>query len=242
MAHEPLTSERLREAHADLSHAFDHLVRVAEVGDAHTWDQAWDGFWLVIEGHLAFEERELFPVLVAEGREGKDHVQQLAADHATLRRDLIDIGVALQLHEDRTESIARFTEDMRMHAAREDEWLHPAAERLLVRRGTFGVRVGLLAGAATGSVVGAMAGPPGAVVGAFMGGAVGAMAARAAEIAEEDDTRRDGELDAAIGVSGGHIGEASPDAPKTRIGAFSCVAGGGAGADEGDDTCMGGHS
>ena len=145
MAKSTLTSERLREAHAELSHAFDHLVRIAEVGDAHTCDQAWDGFWHAVEDHLAFEERELFPVLAAEGREGNEHVQQLAAEHATIRRDLIDLGVALQLHQDRTESIARFIGDMRAHAAREDEWLHPAAERLLARRGTFGVRVGLAA-------------------------------------------------------------------------------------------------
>ena len=230
---QPLTSERLREAHVDLSHGFDHLMRVADAGDARTCDQAWDGFWRTVEDHLAFEERELFPVLAAEGLQGKAHVQQLAAEHATIRRDLIDIGVSLQLHQDRTETIARFIEDMRLHAAREDEWLHPAADRMLRQRGSFGVRVGLLAGAATGSVVGAIGGPPAAVAGALIGGAVGAMAARAAQIGDDDRTLRDGELDAAIGVSSGHLGEAAPDAPKARIGAFSSVGGGG-GADEDD--------
>lgn len=78
----------------------------------------------------------------------------------------------------------------------------------------------LAAGAAAGALTGAIAGPPGAVIGAVLGGAAGVAAGvlRKEEACEE--RRHDEQLDRDIGVSGGHIGEASPDQPPSRHGLF----------------------
>jgi hypothetical protein len=173
-----------------------------------------------VEDHFAFEERELFPVLAAEGEEGHRHVHALLGDHALIRRALIDLGVALQTGDDLEASLARVEVELSKHEAREDDWLHPAAERMARSRGVTGVKVGLWAGAAAGGIVGVIAGPAGVVVGAAIGGAVGAITARAMDVADHDRGERDAALDEAIGVTAGHIGEASPDAPKAKIGAF----------------------
>jgi hypothetical protein len=81
----------------------------------------------------------------------------------------------------------------------------------------------ILAGAAAGAAVGSIAGPPGVVAGTVIGTLVGA----AAEVVLERDrtlaARRDAALDAAIGVIGGHIGEASPHQSSPRRGVFSAA-------------------
>jgi len=76
-------------------------------------------------------------------------------------------------------------------------------------------------GAAAGAVVGAVAGPVGAIAGAVIGGAVGAVAGGALMEEAEERHHHDEELDEEIGVIGGNIGEAPPDQPPARIGAFS---------------------
>jgi len=87
-------------------------------------------------------------------------------------------------------------------------------------------------GAAAGAIVGAVAGPAGAIAGAVVGGAVGAVAGGALMDEAEERFHHDEELDEAIGVIGGHIGEAPPDQPPARIGAFSRAATGTGGAGE----------
>jgi hypothetical protein len=78
-------------------------------------------------------------------------------------------------------------------------------------------------GVAVGAVTGAIAGPAGMAAGAVLGGAIGAIAAAALELDREDASSKDAQLDLAIGVTGGNIGEASPDQPPSR-GAFSAAA------------------
>jgi phage tail tape-measure protein len=71
-------------------------------------------------------------------------------------------------------------------------------------------------GAIGGAAAGAGAGLPGVLAGAIVGGLAGAMAGG---VIDSEDTRRvvrDEELDAAIGVSGGDIGEPSLRHPPER--------------------------
>lgn len=228
----PLTAESLRHASREIALALDDLREAAKWHEPAACDAAWDAFWHTVEGHFALEEREIFPVLAAEGAEGRRHVHQLDGDHALLRRMMIDLGASLQMGEDVDLALDEIGAALDRHHAREDDWLHPAAERMVRQRGATGVRVGLCAGAATGGVLGAIAGPPGMVVGAALGAAIGAASARALDSAEHDRCEHDAALDDAIGVTSGHLGEASPDAPKARIGAFSAAScGAGSGGD-----------
>jgi hypothetical protein len=77
-----------------------------------------------------------------------------------------------------------------------------------------------LVGAAAGATTGVLAGPPGIVAGAVIGGAVGAAAA---VVLHEDSVHQSAEearRDREIGVIGGDIGAARPDAPPAQRGVF----------------------
>jgi hypothetical protein len=98
-----------------------------------------------------------------------------------------------------------------------DDLAHPSSH---VPPEAMGVVSGLAAGAATGAI----AGPPGLIAGAVIGTALGIAAGALWREREEEARRIDARLDKEIGVTGGSIGEASPFAPKARIGAFSAAA------------------
>lgn len=76
--------------------------------------------------------------------------------------------------------------------------------------------VDAMAGAAAGAAVGVIAGPPGMIAGAVIGGMAGAVAATALHLGQLDKDRHDEQLDRDMGVLGGSIGEASPDAPRSE--------------------------
>ena len=87
----------------------------------------------------------------------------------------------------------------------------------------------ILAAAAslTGATIGIIAGPAGVVAGAIIGSIVGAAAG--VMLADSNSRRwhHDEDLDYDIGVFDGTLGAAPPDAPPTRIGAFSSSSTGG---------------
>jgi hypothetical protein len=89
----------------------------------------------------------------------------------------------------------------------------------------------MVAGGVAGAAVGAIAGPPGAIAGALVGLAVGALAGGTLHNEVDAKNAHDEELDKVIGVSGGHLGEASTRAPNPRVGAFSASSMGAAGED-----------
>lgn len=74
------------------------------------------------------------------------------------------------------------------------------------------VAVDAIAGAAAGATMGVLAGPPGIIAGAMVGGVIGAAAAAALHIGQLERDIHDAELDRDIGVFGGSIGNALPDA------------------------------
>ena len=77
-----------------------------------------------------------------------------------------------------------------------------------------------LAGAAAGAAMGVLAGPPGAVAGALLGGAIAAVAGAALHEERVHHDAEDAQLDRDIGVFGGSIGEARPDAPSSKRAVF----------------------
>ncbi len=72
------------------------------------------------------------------------------------------------------------------------------------------------AAAAAGAIAGTVGGPIGMAIGAVIGGIVGAAAGVAVESADREKSLHDEQLDRDIGVSGGHIGEASPNQPPSH--------------------------
>lgn len=97
----------------------------------------------------------------------------------------------------------------------------------------------VLVGAAAGAALGSMVGPPGTLTGAVIGGLAGAAAGVASERGRVLKGQHDAELDKEIGVTGGDLGEAKPNAPPAKIGAFSSgsmgAGGGGASGEAGTE-------
>ena len=92
---------------------------------------------------------------------------------------------------------------------------------------------GAAGGALAGAAIGSLGGPAGAAAGAVIGGVVGVFVAK---IGDEEAARvslHDGELDAAIGVSGGDLGAPNlkhPPAVRGTYSGASCGSGGGGGS------------
>jgi hypothetical protein len=86
------------------------------------------------------------------------------------------------------------------------------------------VAVETLVAAAAGATTGVLAGPPGIVAGAVIGGAIGAATGLALHREHVAQGVKDEQLDRDIGVIGGNIGEAPPDAPKSERGVFHAAA------------------
>jgi hypothetical protein len=82
------------------------------------------------------------------------------------------------------------------------------------------IAVEALVGAAAGATTGALAGPPGAVAGAVIGGVIGAAVGAALHKDRLRLEAKDAQLDRDIGVIGGNLGEAPPDAPRSERCAF----------------------
>lgn len=92
-----------------------------------------------------------------------------------------------------------------------------------------GEAAAIVSGAIAGGAIGAVAGPPGIVVGGALGGMAATLATAVIEREEHAREVHEAELDETIGVIDGTMGAASPDAPPTRIGAFSAGSAGAGG-------------
>jgi hypothetical protein len=86
--------------------------------------------------------------------------------------------------------------------------------------------VGVFAGELAGAVIGSAAGPVGVVAGMVVGALVGSAAGEVLSADAKRAHRHDDELDESIGVFGGDLGAARPDAKAARVGAPSAASAG----------------
>ncbi|HWB82327.1 MAG TPA: hemerythrin domain-containing protein [Nannocystaceae bacterium] len=120
--------QHLREDHEAFEHRFDDLCARARTDDWRYLDEVWDAFVDDIDDHFAFEEEVLFPVLAEKGPDDRVLVERLLAQHTEVRGTLQQLGVQIQLHEIRAETIDRLVTLLREHAALERERLYSWAE------------------------------------------------------------------------------------------------------------------
>jgi iron-sulfur cluster repair protein YtfE (RIC family) len=113
---------RLRDEHAELDARFDDLCARARDGDWSDVDEVWDDFADDLEAHLAFEEEEVFPALA---KDAPALVERLTAQHEMIRRRLTELGVEIQVHTVRADTLETFVDALRQHAALENEQLYP---------------------------------------------------------------------------------------------------------------------
>jgi hemerythrin-like domain-containing protein len=130
---EPQTASQLSDEHERLERWFVELTERAASGDSRECDAVWGDFARQLESHLLFEEKEVFPVYERQGPLAAALVRGLRKEHDAIRKQLDQLGVALQLHLTRAETIGRFLTLLRVHTRRERQtiysWLAASAGR-----------------------------------------------------------------------------------------------------------------
>jgi len=112
--------------HHELEPRFAALVENAEANDALELRAVWASFERDLIRHLELEEHELFPAFARGHRADAD---ALLAEHADIRRRLLDLGMRLDLHFLRADDVQAFVARLQDHARREGALLYPWAER-----------------------------------------------------------------------------------------------------------------
>lgn len=122
---ESRNASQLSEEHERLERWFVELTERAASGEPRECDAVWDDFARQLESHLSFEEQAVFPVYERQGPLAAALVRGLRKEHDAIRKQLDQLGVDLQLHLTRAETIGRFLTLLRVHARRERQTLYP---------------------------------------------------------------------------------------------------------------------
>jgi hypothetical protein len=116
--------------HARLEILFERLLDAMAVGAPEArelWTQLDHG----LLAHMEAEERYVIPAFATVDRSA---AREILADHAEIRAQLLELGVAMDLHHLRFETSQEFIRILRSHAAREDNLLYRWADTRLDAR------------------------------------------------------------------------------------------------------------
>lgn len=113
---------RLHRHHEDLLGRLVDAVACRSADARRIWDELEDS----LRSHMEAEERYVLPSFA---RTDRDEALALVRDHNRIREQLLEIGIAIDLHE--AGPATRFVQLLRDHAAREDKLLYRWADREL---------------------------------------------------------------------------------------------------------------
>ena len=131
----------LADHHRELETACSALLGCAYEGCPRTLIKQYRKFERAVREHLDAEETIILPAFAAHAPE---EARSLGLEHAAIRKLLLQIGVEVELHLLRLETVKHLIETLHAHAAREDAWMYPWAQLhlpLSARRQLF-VRIG----------------------------------------------------------------------------------------------------
>ncbi len=113
--------------HARLEVVFDRLLDAMAAG-APEARELWTELDHGLLAHMEAEERYVLPAFATV-----DHAaaRELLGEHAQIREQLLELGVAMDLHHLRFETSEQFIRLLRSHAAREDHLLYQWADARL---------------------------------------------------------------------------------------------------------------
>jgi hypothetical protein len=114
--------------HVRLEALFEQLTTAVDADASAELPQLWTAFESGLTTHLALEERDILPGFA---QLAPAEAAVLMREHAEIRKQLAQLGIALDLHLARAESIAEFVRMLRRHAAREDALMYRWAQRHL---------------------------------------------------------------------------------------------------------------
>lgn len=137
--------ELLTRDHERLDRLFEELTAAFNAGARQDAERLWNEFDTGLLAHMAEEEHWLLPAMAACDA---PEAAGLLREHEQIRQKLLDLGIGVELHSTRAETVCDFVEVLRGHARREDalayRWaqreLPEAPRRLLTSRLVAGLR------------------------------------------------------------------------------------------------------
>lgn len=117
----------LTDNHAHLETIFQQLLEAMAI-EAPNTRALWTELDRGLVSHMEAEERYVLPSFAHIDR---DAARELLLEHAQIRTQLLELGVALDLHALRYEHSQEFIRLLRSHAAREDNLLYRWADTRL---------------------------------------------------------------------------------------------------------------
>lgn len=114
--------------HERLDRQFRSIIYASERADAAELRAAWMTFEHELERHLDVEETQILPRFA---RSRPREARVLTEEHDQIRAQLLDMGVALDLHSLGPERIRGFADTLRAHTRHEDALLYPWANQHL---------------------------------------------------------------------------------------------------------------
>ena len=123
-AHPEAVSSLLSKSHAHLESLYERLLAAMAV-DAPDVATLWSELDHQLFAHMEAEERYVLPKFA---RVDLHEARSLLHDHARIREQLLELGVAVDLHVLRYERSKEFIDRLRAHAAREDRLLYRWAD------------------------------------------------------------------------------------------------------------------
>jgi hemerythrin superfamily protein len=116
--------------HARLEKQFERLLDAMAVGSPDA-RELWTELDHGLLAHMEAEERYVIPAFASVDRAA---ARELLDDHAQIRAQLLEFGVAMDLHRLRFDTSQEFIRILRSHAAREDNLLYRWADTRLDER------------------------------------------------------------------------------------------------------------
>jgi len=114
--------------HQRLEQSFDAIVKEAAGAEPRDLRDAWQAFEGDLLAHFDAEEAQVLPVFA---RSEPKEARELLDEHARLRARLVELAIDLDLHCLTPETISAFVDELRAHAAREEQLFYPWAAQHL---------------------------------------------------------------------------------------------------------------
>jgi hemerythrin-like domain-containing protein len=115
-------------SHDYLRELLTRLLAAMEAGDRDDTRKLWGELERGLLSHMEAEERFVFPVFAHVDRE---EARALLAEHGLLRDQLLQLGIAVDLHYIRYEASREFAQLLERHAGREENLLYRWADQRL---------------------------------------------------------------------------------------------------------------
>jgi hemerythrin-like domain-containing protein len=119
--------QRLLDDHAELESRLQRLADCVDADDPGSeLRKIWTLFESILLDHLDTEERSFFPLVA---REHRAEIEALRAEHQHIRQVVAELGVCVELHTLRKQTITDLIEFLQRHSEHEGKSLYEWSER-----------------------------------------------------------------------------------------------------------------